>query len=270
MSDEDRLRDRLRNQANEVPIVSDLDDVAVRLGRSVHNRKRPLAAAAVAVVVVAAVIGVVAERPGHDTGRVRVAGSGGPDLVTTTEAHAVVLVPRTLVPSGVSGSLGVEVIGPTGPLSISPPGDVSGPATTLVPGAVPPPVAPLTLPAPGPQQPSDPEAARRAITHSFEALGGAPPNSARVEAIEDGASLVPAMDQLRSGPYAKMVLEAKTVMMGIVFLSPTQATVEFRSDLGADGISGPYVGAAILTPAGWQISHAFYCKLIAQAGVNCP
>jgi hypothetical protein len=260
MSDEDRLRDRLRAQAHDVPIVSDLDDVAVRLGRRTHNRKRPLAAAAVAVVVVAAAIGVVAERAGHDTGRVRVAGSGGPDLASTTEGHALVLVPGTIAPGGVTGPTGAPSIG----------GEATVPATTLVPGAVPPQVAPLTLPAPGPQQPADPEAARQAITHSFEALGGAPPNSARVEAIEDGASLVPAMDQLRSGPYAKMVLEAKTVMMGIVFLSPTQATVEFRSDLGADGISGPYMGDAILTPAGWQISHAFYCKLIAQAGVNCP
>ena len=107
--------------------------------------------------------------------------------------------------------------------------------------------------------------------HAFDALGGAAPDQARVDAIENGASLVPAMDQLRTGPYASQVLEAKTVVTGIVFLSPTVAAVQFHSELGATGgISGPYVGDAVLTQAGWQISHAFYCRLIAQAGVNCP
>jgi hypothetical protein len=126
------------------------------------------------------------------------------------------------------------------------------------------------LPEPGPDQPADPAAARAAITAAFETLGGVPTNEQRAAAIEDGPALVPAMVQLRSGQYAQQVLSAKTVVMGMVFLSPTRATVEFRSDLGAGGTSGPYVGDAILTPEGWKVSREFYCRLIAQAGVHCP
>ncbi len=259
MSDEDGLRRRLHEQVTNVPIVSDLDDVAARLGRRGRNHARPLAAAAVGVLVVAALVAVVAERAGHDTPHVRVAGGGAAPVVPA------VIVPGTTTPSG--GLTGPH--GPTGAPSISP-GGVLGPATTLLPGAVPPPVAQPTLPAPGPEQPADPAVARAAITAAFETLGGTPTNEVRAAAIEDGPALVPAMEQLRSGPYAQQVLSAQTVMMGIVFLSPTRATVAFRSDLGTGGTSGPYVGDALLTDHGWQITRAFYCRLIALAGVNCP
>ena len=265
MSDEDRLRRRLHEQVTKVPIVSDLDDVAARLGRRGRKLTRPVAAAAVAVLVVAALIAVVAERAGHDTPRVRVAGDGG----------ASVAVPTTLPPwiatgaPGGTGSAG-PAQGPTGPTGMGATGPTGPTATTLPPNAVPPPVAQPTLPEPGAEQPADPAAARVAITAAFDTLGCESTNQARAAAIEDGPALVPAMEELRSGPYAQQVLSAKTVMLGIVFLSPTRATVEFRSDLGTGGTSGPYVGDAILTPAGWQVSREFYCLLIKQAGVHCP
>ena len=274
MSDEDRLRNRLHEQASDVPIVTDLDDVAARLGARRRNLRRPLAAAAVGVVVVAAVIGVVAEQAGRDTGHVRVAGPGGsaPDVPPSTEGHVVVLGPGTTLPAGASGLISGQ--GPTGPSgggNTSGLLGVTGPTVTTLPAnEVPLTLDQPTLPAPGPQQPADPQAARAAIAAAFATLGGQPTNEERAAKIEDGPALIPAMEQLRSGQYAPQVLVAKTVMMGIVFASPTVAEVEFISDLGGGSTSGPYVGNAVLTANGWQISRAFYCSLIARAGVNCP
>jgi hypothetical protein len=102
------------------------------------------------------------------------------------------------------------------------------------------------------------------------AYDGDASNSARVGAIEDGAGLVGVFDELRHGPVGAEVRAAKTVIDGIVFVSPTRAAVEFHSDLGGGGTSGPYFGDAVLNRSGWQISHASYCQIIIPAGAHCP
>ena len=52
MTDEDRLRKRLRDQVAAAAVVADLDDVAARIGARAHRRDRPLAAVALATLVV--------------------------------------------------------------------------------------------------------------------------------------------------------------------------------------------------------------------------
>jgi hypothetical protein len=65
-------------------------------------------------------------------------------------------------------------------------------------------------------------------------------------------------------------LEAALGGFGAAANRPTRAAVEFHSDLGPDGRSGPYFGDAVLTESGWQLSHASYCEIIIPAGVHCP
>ena len=138
------------------------------------------------------------------------------------------------------------------------------------PTTIPPPTPP-TLPAPGSEQPSDPVGARQAITQVFaDAFEGSKPDPTKAKAIEGGDALTSVFDTLRTGSFARQVTEAKTVIDGVVFRSASNAAVEFHSDLGPDGTSGPYFADASLTSAGWQVTHASYCEIITAAGAHCP
>ncbi|MDQ1434976.1 MAG: hypothetical protein QOF59_1792, partial [Actinomycetota bacterium] len=57
MSDEDRLRARLRDHVDAVPVVADLDDVAARIRRRHHGRSRALAMVSVVALIVGTVSG---------------------------------------------------------------------------------------------------------------------------------------------------------------------------------------------------------------------
>jgi hypothetical protein len=229
VSDDDRLRERLRREADRVPDLADLDDVAVRLGRRRPVRERRLLAL-VALALVAGIGGGFAlgrSRSNHGNA-VSVAGSGAEETTTSPPT-----IPTTMV---------------------------TEPAQTL--------------PPPGPDQPADPDTARRQITKAYlAAYDGDVPDELRSEAIEDGSGLIGVFEQLRTGSFAAQVRSAHTVVDEIVFLSPTRAAVEFRSRLGDGSTSGPYFGDAVLNAEGyfgWEISHASYCQIIIPAGVHCP
>jgi len=145
-------------------------------------------------------------------------------------------------------------------------------ATTIPPGgSVPEPGSGLTLPAPGPQQPADVATAKAAVSTAVAgAFDGAASDATRVRSVEGGDALVSVFDQLRHGDFAESVGSAKTVVEGVVFLSPTTATAKFHSHLGSGTDSGPYLVDAVLTSAGWQVTRASYCQLASIAGSNCP
>jgi hypothetical protein len=244
MSDEDRLRESLHRQIADVPALDDLDDVAARIARGTLGRKRRVAALVVAGLTVGGLGGFVVGRAVTDN-------------------------PATVTVGGAPESTGAQGTTPTTnatpisrcatdePLQEQPTVACNGPAPTL--------------PAPGPDQPADATAARAEVARAYAAAyDGDASNSARVGAIEDGAGLVGVFDELRHGPVGAEVRAAKTVIDGIVFVSPTRAAVEFHSDLGGGGTSGPYFGDAVLNRSGWQISHASYCQIIIPAGAHCP
>ena len=230
MSDDDRLRERLRREADRVPDLADLDDVAVRLGRRRPVRERRLLAL-VALALVAGIGGGFALGRSHSNHGKAVSVAGGGDAEDTTTSP------------------------PTNPTTM-----LTGPAHTL--------------PPPGPDQPADPDTARRQIAKAYvTAYDGDVPDDLRSKAIEDGAGLTGVFEQLRTGSFAAPVRSARTVVDEIVFLSPTRAAVEFHSRLGDGSTSGPYFGDAFLDAAGyfgWEISHASYCQIIIPAGVHCP
>jgi hypothetical protein len=130
---------------------------------------------------------------------------------------------------------------------------------------------PQTLPAPGPEQPADPVAAREAVEQIWIAASeGATPDEARAAAIEGGAGLVPVFEQLRTGPYGEQVRTARAVIDGVVFLSPTRAAVKFHADLADGSVSGPYFVDAALNGANWQATRASWCRIVSLAGAHCP
>ena len=92
----------------------------------------------------------------------------------------------------------------------------------------------------------------------------------RAAAIERGSSLVTVFEELRTGPYGEQVRSARTVIDGIVFLSPTKAAVKYHANLADGSISGPYFGDAVLSGDNWQVSHESYCQVASLAGVHCP
>jgi hypothetical protein len=198
-------------------------------------------------------------------------------IVTTLPTDSVTTLPPDSLANGPTGPIseGLSSGVPTGPIGGT--GVATVPGTTIPPEWPPPAITrPLitpapALPAPGAEQPADVEAARQAVTQTVaNAMDGAASNETHAAAIEGGAIWLPAFQALRSGQFGPQVNSAKTVVLGVVFLTPTRATVEFRSDLGTGGISGPYVGDVILTGDGWRVAKEFYCRLIGPAGVTCP
>jgi hypothetical protein len=169
----------------------------------------------------------------------------GPIVVDALDAHG-----KTLATTKVANDLCVNFCSST--------------PTTIPPGSP-------TLPAPGPEQPTDPGAARHGVTQSVAAaFEGSQSDRAIAGAVQGGDTLTSVFDELRTGSFARQVTEAKTVVDGIGFRSASNAAVKFHSDLGPDGTSGPYFADATLTADGWQVTRASYCQIITAAGAHCP
>jgi len=378
MSDEDRLKERLRAQVASASVVADLDDVAARIGAGAHRRGRPLALAAVATLIVGTLGGFAVGRVTRATTRsVTVTGTGtgaAAEQPTTTAAVAVdqggssqavwslafvrttadgVTIRAFLDPNASPADLHLELstpgavsetsqpngsapvgairglgggvfgisegapaqwafvsVGPgvslvraafgndgdemqpvhgiavlahvgTGPITVSALDaqgktletktvgnlcvDACSTPTTI------PPLTSRTLPAPGAEQPPDVAAARQAVSQAVsDAFEGSKADPTMANAIEGGDALTSVFDALRTGSFARQVTEAKTVVDGIVFLSASSAAMQFHSNLGADGNSGPYFANAALTAGGWQVTRASYCQIIVAAAAHCP
>ncbi len=253
MSDEDRLRARMQDRAERVPDLADLDDVAARLGRRHPVRERRL----LALVAVALVLGLgtgvlIGHRDDGRGGRSVAVGSDG--SAETTQATQTTVAPTSTLPS--SSNLKMCILQSKPPVTL----DCSA-------GGEP----PQTLPAPGPDQPADATAARRAVEQAWiDASDGASSNATRAAAIEGGPGLVGVFEQLQSGPYGDQVRSARTVVDDVVFLSPTRAAVKFHADLPDGSISGPYFVEAALDGANWQATRSSWCRIVSLAGAHCP
>jgi len=251
VSDEDRLRDRLHDRAARVPDLSDIDDVAARLGRRRPVRERRLLALVALALVAGIGIGVAIGR--DDGGRTLAVGSVGGTAETTAAptTPTTPTIPATTLP-GVARCDVVLQSGDTGNCVVP-----SGPLPTL--------------PEPGPEQPADPSAARQQVKQAVvDATDGASSNSTRAAAIEGGDGLIAVFDELHSGPYGEQVRSARAVVDGIVFTSPTAAAVKFHADLADGSTSGPYYSDVVRDGVAWRFSRASYCEIVKLAGVHCP
>jgi hypothetical protein len=186
-----------------------------------------------------------------------------PDHGVAVLAHRGAASASTIEGLGVDGRVAASESVPT-PQCVEP---ACTPAT-LVPRST---TATPTLPAPG-APPADLAGARLAVTQAFAgAFDGSASNEEHARAIDGGDKLISVFEELRHGPVGASVNKAKTVVEEIAFVSPTRAAVRFHSQLGPDGgISGPYVGNAILTASGWQMTRDSFCRLALLAGAKCP
>jgi len=236
----------MQERAARVPDLADLDDVAVRLGRRRPVRERRLLALVVVALVAGVGIGVVLGHRGDGGGRAVAVGSDGSAETTVAPTEPTTSGrPRLCVTYA------------------------DQPSTTQYcsTGGEP----PQALPAPGPEQPADSDAARSSVATAYTAaMDGDTAVAQRAAAIERGTSLVPVFEELRTGPYGAQVRSARTVIDGIVFLSPTKAAVKYHANLADGSISGPYLGDAVLSDGDWLVSHESYCQVASLAGVHCP
>jgi hypothetical protein len=250
MSDEDRLRERLRERAERVPYLADLDDVAVRLGRRRPVRERRLLAL-VALAFVVGIGGGVALARGHDSGghTLAIAGAGGPETTAQPTVGSTAVTNTTLPPC--TDQYMFKLNG--------------------IPACVPQTVPQPTLPAPGSEQPADAVAARQAVEHAIvSATDGTSSEQTRAAAIQGGAGMMGVFDDLLNGQYGDQVRSARTVVEDVVFTSATAATVRYHANLPDGQVSGPYTGNVVSSGTTWLMTRASYCQVVALAGVRCP
>ena len=123
---------------------------------------------------------------------------------------------------------------------------------------------------PMPGHVSDRDAAEEAIERAFEtALDADAPIADRCQAIEQGANLAPAMEELRAryAPAQNVDVSVDYVR----FVSDDEAEVRYSLQLPQFGPSGlAQTGYAVLVDGEWQMSRDTWCNLVSMAGVQCP
>jgi hypothetical protein len=123
---------------------------------------------------------------------------------------------------------------------------------------------------PTPGRVSDRDAAEEAIEHAFEtAFDADAPIADRCRAIEQGANLASAMEELRAryAPAQNVDVSVDYVR----FVSDDEAEVRYSLQLPQFGSSGlAQTGYAVLVDGEWQMSRDTWCNLVSMAGVQCP
>ncbi|HEY7439239.1 MAG TPA: hypothetical protein VIC35_07565 [Acidimicrobiia bacterium] len=177
----------------------------------------------------------------------RVSNANGPVSVDTIDSHGNV-TPGPSVPAG------TIIIGSSA--------SVAGACPAI-------PAPPLTLPAPG-VQPSNPTAARAAIEHAYELVyDGRSADSAKADALEDSRVTLPLLIAAANGPDAATVKAASARVLGVVFTSPTSATVRYEIMMhGAPDIGE--VGSAVYVDGAWRVARQTICDDLQLVGQSCP
>jgi hypothetical protein len=170
---------------------------------------------------------------------------------------------RASASSSVSGSSSSSASSSTTDPCAAP---VPTPATPTVP------TRPTTssLPSPG-AQPADPAAARAEIEQAFATSydGGVGDTPEKRAVVEDPSVLGAAMDQISKGPYAGHVADSDAKVNGIVFTSPTEATVRYEIDIVSSTNFTGRIGQAKLIDGRWKVTRDTTCNDIALSGVTC-
>jgi hypothetical protein len=124
---------------------------------------------------------------------------------------------------------------------------------------------------PRPDVPPDRSAAEDAIERAFETVFNPDTTVAeRCAAIESGANLGPAMQQIRQRISASHSMDVSVEY--IRFLDADEAEVHFVM-VFPGGSPIPRLaetGHAVLTDDGWKVSRETWCGLVGRIGVQCP
>jgi hypothetical protein len=131
--------------------------------------------------------------------------------------------------------------------------------------------APAKLPDPGPEQPADVAAATAGVTQAFaDVLTGSSSLAVREAAIDDPHSLDDVYSKLLSGSFAQYVKTAVPHVRNVVFLSATEAAVEYDVSIpNYTDLNGQF-GEAVFSGGRWKVTRETFCTQIGMAGVSCP
>jgi hypothetical protein len=205
-------------------------------------------------------IELVMLRVAGDISEVRLTTPTGSDSTAPIKGLAVLAVPG----SSVNGT--VAVLDGTGALrgSVKLPQPNTMETTACAP-------QPLPLPKPG-QQPANAAAANRAVRAAYAKAFTAVPGDdgySSLSAVQDGASLHSALDQLRHN-FAQAAASSSVDTGQLVFTDPQTAVLKFTLHYTGGAPYGTHNGTAVFADGGWKVSKDTYCAVLSFGGATCP
>jgi hypothetical protein len=129
--------------------------------------------------------------------------------------------------------------------------------------------APLALPAPGVEQPADPEAARAEIASHFGGAGGASKVSDILGNLDDPRGMEETWNELINGSFGEQAKAAETQFKDVVFLSATKAAVQYDIHIPNYMDFSNRFAEYVLVDGKWKETRESLCRDIALAGVTC-
>jgi hypothetical protein len=133
--------------------------------------------------------------------------------------------------------------------------------------------APQKLPAPGAHQPVDAATARQAVIDTFNnAYAKGVNDDATFAYFDDSHGFADIMAKLRTGTFKEQVRTAVLKLDDLVFLSPTEAAVQYEIDIPNYGTPSfaPRFNEAHLIDGKWKLARQGFCTDVGLAGVQCP
>ena len=125
-----------------------------------------------------------------------------------------------------------------------------------------------SLPDPG-EQPADVEAARAEVIavylSHYDGSRSAEDRAADVDDPTNIAEATRAIERLFPGAMA----DARGSVDGVVFVSPTRASVRYRIDLNGSTVVPPSIGVANLVDGVWKVARETVCRDQALGGIDC-
>jgi hypothetical protein len=133
--------------------------------------------------------------------------------------------------------------------------------------------APQKLPAPGAHQPVDAATARQAVIDTFNhAYAKGVNDDATFAYFDDSHGFADIMAKLRTGTFKEQVRTAVLKLDDLVFLSPTEAAVQYEIDIPNYGTPSfaPRFNEAHLIDGKWKLARQGFCNDVGLAGIQCP
>lgn len=117
---------------------------------------------------------------------------------------------------------------------------------------------------------ADRDAAEEAVELAFETVFTSDlPIPERCAAIEAGANLAPAMEELRANRAAPQ--DVDVAVDAVRFLTEDEAEVHFvllSARFGSAGMA--QAGHAVRVDGEWKVARDTWCRLVGMVGVQCP
>lgn len=143
----------------------------------------------------------------------------------------------------------------------------SSKATTTSTKAAPPSSTTSSAPATG-QGPTDPTAAKAAITNTWETFfTGSSGVDSKVSLLQNGSQFRSTIQAGSSNPLASSTMAKVT---NVTFSSPTSANVTYDITSGGKVLLPNQTGMAVLSNGKWLVSDSAFCGLLSLQGGQLP